>query len=38
MPMVTMVTLLLLSIFALGLYFSRENISSILKKSEKLGK
>jgi formylmethanofuran dehydrogenase subunit E-like metal-binding protein len=38
MPMVTMVTLLLLSVFALGLYFSRENIISILKKSEKLGK
>ena len=38
MPLVTMVTLLLLSVFALGLYFGRENIISTLKKSEKLGK
>jgi formylmethanofuran dehydrogenase subunit E-like metal-binding protein len=33
-----MVTLLLLSIFVLGVYFGRENIISTLKKSEKLGK
>lgn len=38
MSRVTMVTLLLLSVFALGLYFGRENIISTLKKSEKLGK